>query len=104
TTTGDPYHSCTSGVDGKTVWYRFTASYTGRLRVNTLGSSYDTALTAYSNNNAIAANEVACNDDMPDGTRQSQIEFSVTSGATYLIEASAWGDYDQVSGTGSHGE
>jgi hypothetical protein len=57
--------------------------------VNTIGSDYDTVLTGYSASNG---RELACNDDIDDSTVVSEIEFRVTSGATYYIEATSWND------------
>ena len=85
----DPNHSCTGSEDGKTVWYKFVASYSGRLRVNTLGSDYDTVLTGYS---GVTGDELDCNDDIDDSTTQSEIEIPVEQGTTYYIEVSSWND------------
>jgi hypothetical protein len=71
------------------VWFRYTAAYTGHLRVNTIGSDYDTVLSTYSSFNT---REPACNDDIDDSTYASEIEFKVTSGATYYIEVTSRND------------
>lgn len=88
---GDPVHSCTSSQDGHSVWFRYVASYTGTLRVNTIGSSYDTVLAVYSGTPS-AANELRCNDDGSGTSYQSDTSFAVTSGLTYYIQVSAWHD------------
>ena len=85
----DPVHSCTGGRDSNTVWFRWVATFTGRLRVDTYGSNYDTVLAAYTGSTAPGP-ELACNDDSG-GTFQSRIEFAVTSGQSYLIQVSDFG-------------
>src|ERR1019366_228218 len=75
--------------DLKTVWYKFVANYSGRLRVNTLGSDYDTVLSGYS---GVTGDELDCNDDIDDSTTQSEIEIPVEQGTTYYIEVSSWND------------
>jgi len=85
----DPVHSCTGMTDSNTVWFRWVATFTGRLRVDTFGSDYDTVLAAYTGFTS-PGQELACNDDTG-GTLQSRIEFAVTSGQSYLIQVSDWG-------------
>jgi hypothetical protein len=75
--------------DSNTVWFRYVASFTGRLQVNTFGSDYDTVLSAYPGTTSPGA-ELACSDDAG-GTFQSQIRFSVSSGQSYLIQVSDFG-------------
>jgi len=86
---GDPVHSCTGMRDSNTVWFRWVADFTGRLRVTTFGSTYDTVLAAYTGS-SVPGTELACNDDS-DGTLQSRIEFSVARGQSYLIQVSDYG-------------
>ena len=78
----DPLHSCTASVDGKSVWFRYVSTYNGTLRLSTVGSDYDTVLSAYLTT-ATAPNQVACNDDIDSSTRQSSTTFAVLSGQTY---------------------
>jgi hypothetical protein len=87
TNSTDPYHSCTGAQDGNSVWFFYVATYTGRIRVNTIGSDYDTVLTGYS---GITGDELACNDDIDDSTTASEIEFRVTKGLTYYFEVTSW--------------
>ena len=85
---GDPVHSCTGSADSKTVWFSYSATFTGSLLVDTEGSNYDTVLSVYPSNSL--ATEMACNDDTGQDS-QSALAMKVTSGQTYLIEVSAWG-------------
>jgi hypothetical protein len=82
----DPVHSCTTFADSKTVWYRYTPTFTGNLMVDTQTSDYDTVLSVHPASNT--GQELACNDDAG-GTAQSAVNVAVTANTTYLIEASA---------------
>lgn len=83
----DPTHSCTGSKDGKTVWFKYVATYDGWLRVNTIGSDYDTVLTGYS---GVTGEELDCNDDIDDSTMASQIQIPVENGVTYYFQVSSW--------------
>lgn len=85
----DPAHSCNGNVkDRNTIWFRYVATFTGKLLVNTFGSDYDTILTAYPGTTSSGA-ELACNDQVG-GTNQSRVDFNVVAGQSYLIEASSY--------------
>lgn len=88
TSTDDPVHSCTGSQDSRSVWYKFTATSTGFITVNTFNSDYDTVLAAY-NGTPGPTTEIACNDDM--GGVQSEIGFLAFAGTTYWIEAAGYG-------------
>ena len=86
----DPVHSCgTRGRDSNTVWFRFVSTFNGTVWVSTVNSNYDTVLSAYAGTSSVGP-QLACNDDS-NGTMQSDISFSVSSGQSYLIEVSAYG-------------
>ncbi|MBI4907922.1 MAG: hypothetical protein HY820_30130 [Acidobacteria bacterium] len=85
----DPIHSCTSSQDGHTVWFRYVSNFSGTLRVNTIGSSYDTVLAIYGGF-ASAGNELRCNDDGNSLSYQSDTSVTVTSGQTYWIQVSSY--------------
>jgi uncharacterized repeat protein (TIGR01451 family) len=98
TSPDDPLQSCSSAGAAKnsnSVWYRFTPSQNGTVTVSTVGSNYDTILTAYTGACG-SLREVACNDDFGSGV-ESQITFEVTAGITYLIEVT---DFDDRPGGG----
>jgi hypothetical protein len=93
TNPSDPVHTCATGTqDSNSVWFRYVASFTGTLRVDTFTSNYDTVLTAYAGTTSVGP-ELACNDDT--NGQQSEIRFDVSSGETYLIEVS---DYSTPNG------
>ena len=65
------------------VWYTFTAARDGSASFDTLGSGFDTLLSAYTGTEG-SLTLVACNDDS-NNVLQSQITFDVTSGTTYHV-------------------
>ena len=97
----DPRHSCdvwenVAYPDLRTVWFRYTATFTGTIQIDTYGSYYDTVLSAYPASDT--GTELACNDDANDGTLQSAAVIGVTAGKSYLIEVSEYDDGTPGSG------
>ena len=86
----DPVHSCTGLKDSKTVWFRLVPAFTGRVVVDTLGSSYSTVLSAYQGTVG-ASTEIACAATNTIGIVQSEIVLQVNSGQVYYVEISAFG-------------
>ncbi len=83
---GDPILShCGLGQGLATVWYRFTASRTGRIHLDTFGSDYDTMLAVWRGNPDSLTPVARCNDDFG-GTVQSTMAVWLTAGTTYYIE------------------
>ena len=73
------------------MWYRFTASSNGTLTANTLGSSYDTILAAYTGScGALIPVAGACNDDTNGGV-QSRVSLAATAGVTYYFLVTSYG-------------
>jgi hypothetical protein len=85
---GDPDLSCVLPEDERSVWYAVTAPGTGRIRADAAGSTFDTILAVHTGA-CDALTEVACVDDA-DGTTTARVDFPVTAGERYLIEASAY--------------
>ena len=83
--------TCGSPPNSNSVWYTLTAPADGTVVANTLGSSYDTVLSAYTGTCG-ALTEVACNDDAT-GV-QSEISLPVTAGQAVLLEVT---DFDSCS-------
>ncbi len=76
---------------GRTVWYRYTPSTTRTVVANTVGSSFDTVLAAYTGSSIGDLTEVACNDDRGVDL-MSKIRFTVVAGNTYYFQAGGyWG-------------
>jgi hypothetical protein len=85
----DPELTCAPPA-GATVWFAFTPAADQRVEFNTLGSDYDTTLSAYFAMPSIDT-EVACNDDAAEGLT-SRVRFDAEAGQTYLIMAGSFGE------------
>jgi hypothetical protein len=96
-TTGpeDIFQTCGFPPNSNSVWYTFTAPAAGTVVANTLGSSYDTVLSAYTGTCG-ALTEIACNDDAVGP--QSEVSLLVTAGQTVLLEVT---DFDPAPGGGT---
>ena len=72
------------------VWFAWTANASGVAQISTCDQTLvDTKLAAYAGSSCPSdGTAVACNDDACGF--QSTISFSVTSGATYLIQVGTW--------------
>jgi len=72
---------------GSSVWYRWTAPASGPVIIDTVGSTFDTLLGAYTGTAVSALTLVADNDDIDAGhaNYQSQVTFPAVAGATYRI-------------------
>lgn len=75
------------------MWYRYTPTFTGNVRISTCGSGYDTVLTAF---DACGGNEIACNNDYDTGTatscsstRSRIARLPMQAGVPILIRAAA---------------
>ncbi|MCX6973028.1 MAG: putative Ig domain-containing protein [Verrucomicrobia bacterium] len=78
----------------KSLWWTWTASQSGPVRISTAGSAFDTVLAVYSGSSIYSLAEVASNDDA-NGDRQSAVEFEAVSGTIYRIAVDG---YDGASG------
>jgi subtilisin family serine protease/outer membrane protein assembly factor BamB len=67
-----------------TLWWEWTATLSGTVRVSTDGSSYDTLLGVFTGGSLEALTAVASNDDEP-GKVTSRLEFNAQAGTTYQI-------------------
>ena len=79
---GEPRHF---GTGGSSIWYRWTATNSGRITFNTVGSAFDTVLVAYVGTNVATLRRIAGNDDISQLNIQSRISFSTISGNDYYI-------------------
>ncbi len=87
--TGEPNHGNNAG--GKSIWYYWTAPTGGTATLDTVGSSFDTLLGIYTGNAVGALTLVAGNDDISDGTVQSQVSVAVVGGTVYRIAVDGFG-------------
>lgn len=85
---GEPESSC--APVGATVWYAMTLSQNTSVTVDTAGSDYDTVLSVYQAASSDDFAEVACNDDSVG--LQAMVSFAAAAGATYFVQAGAFGD------------
>ncbi len=81
---GEPNHAGDAG--GASVWYSWTASVSGSVTVDTLGSNFDTLLAVYTGAAVNSLTPVAQNDDIVPVTNvRSRVTFNATAGTAYLI-------------------
>ena len=78
---GEPNHAGVIG--GRSVWWRWTASAAGTAHIDTVGSTFDTLLAAYTGSSVASLNSVAGNDDAVG--LQSRITFATQAGVTYYV-------------------
>ncbi len=69
----------------ETVWYTYTPPATIKVRMDTIGSSYDTYLAVWTGTSGNLT-EVACNDDANANTFASAIYLTLQAGTQYYIE------------------
>jgi hypothetical protein len=84
---GELPHAYSAGAwnpGGKSVWWHWTAPYTGWVAFDTFGSDFDTMLGVYTGSAVHELTMVASNDDAP-GSFQSRAIFPVRTGVTYRI-------------------
>ena len=72
------------GFRNKTVWWRWVAPSKGKVTIDTLASSFDTALTVYVGDTLAELSEVAINDNATN-VRQSRATFRTRTGQAYQI-------------------
>lgn len=85
---GEPMHARVPSV-AASLWWNYSPAASGRVFVDTSGSSFDTVLAVYTGNNVGALTEVASVDDV--GARvQGYLSFTGTAGQTYRIAVSGY--------------
>ncbi len=72
-------------ANGGSVWYRWTASSTDPVRLNTCTTAIDTVVGVFTGSSLATLDEVATDDDGCDSGRGSSLEFEATGGTTYSI-------------------
>lgn len=74
------------------LWYRYTATCTGAVTVNTCGSNFDTVVQVFPGATCPSSNAsiIACDDDSqaqcPDNPDASSVSFQATTGVAYFIQ------------------
>lgn len=87
---GEPGEPALASAPDATVWYRWTAPFTGTVQFRTCGSSFDTVLVIATGSSITGLSPVASNDDSPSCGRQSVINTSVTLGTVYQISVDGY--------------
>jgi len=82
----EPRHA---DIGGGSVWWQWTAPISGPVRIETLGSNFDTLLAVYAGTSISGLTEIGANDDMdpmayPD-ILTSAVTFEAQLGQTYHI-------------------
>ena len=79
------------GYADASVWYRWTAPTSGPVRIDTLGSDFDTLLAVWTGEELDELVLLACNDQYDD-TNQSGVFIDAEIGDIYQIAVYSWGD------------
>ncbi len=85
----EPNHAGDRG--GRSLWYSWTASFSGPVLFTTLGSNFDTVLAVYTGTSVNTLTPVAGNDDSPYADNlaghplSSSLTFTASAGTTYKI-------------------
>ncbi len=89
---GEPLHADAQG--GKSVWWTWTAPYSGRLTLTTTGSPFDTVLGVYTGNSVSNLTFVAANDEDPLSTTGmiSRVTCNVKANTTYQFAVDGFDD------------
>lgn len=75
---------------GKTAWWKWVATFTGYLSIDTAGSSIDTEIAAYTGAALATLTKVASDSDSLDGARSYIPALAVTTGVTYYFQVGAY--------------
>jgi hypothetical protein len=99
-TTDGPAHnpgcSHTDNQAFKDLWFNHPAQFSGRLRIDTCGSTFDTVVVVYDNYGCVDFNNrlMACNDDnvaaCGSNSLQSSLEINVVAGTSYTIRVGGY--------------
>ncbi len=79
---GEPNHAGNTG--GKSLWWTWTAPFSGSVTLTTAGSDFRNMLAVYTGSAVTSLTAVASNLAGP-GTNTSQVTFTAVAGTTYAI-------------------
>ena len=79
-----PANSC-GVLGGAGRWFKLMAGANGTMVLDTMGSTFDTALMVFTGSNPLMFLSVACNDDATNGVTWSSVRFPVSGGVEYSI-------------------
>jgi subtilisin family serine protease len=80
---GEPIHA--GRPDGRSVWWSWTAPFTGPVKISTVGSGFDTLLSVYTGSAVNNLTVVAEDDDASYYDLYSAVKFSAVAGTQYQI-------------------
>jgi subtilisin family serine protease len=79
---GEPTHV---GGEGSSVWFAWSAPYSGPTTMETTGSNFNSTLAVYKGSALGSLANIASNDDQAAGQLTSKVAFSAIAGETYKI-------------------
>jgi hypothetical protein len=79
---------------GATLWYKWTAPFSGSVTIDTLGGELDTVLCVYTGTAVNGLTLVQRNNDFG-GTQGSRVSFAVAAGTEYQIQVGGWRPFGQ---------
>ena len=86
---GEPLHAGNTG--GKSVWWTWTATSAGPVRIATTGSDFDTTLGVYTGTSVGTLTLIASDDDSG-GWPASAVTFTAVAGTVYQIAVDGFDD------------
>ncbi len=95
---GEPNHGDGgSSTAYSSVWFSWTAPYSGEIFFSTEGSVFDTTMAAYSGSAVDSLTKLVDNDDISTDNYQSRIGFTAVAGTTYSIAVDGWDEAEEGS-------
>lgn len=82
-------NSCSPGLGYASVWYKYSATGSRKIYLDTFGTNYDTFIAVWTKNPDESLTLVTCNNDSS-GTLQSAVSLSVTNTITYYIQVAQY--------------
>jgi subtilisin family serine protease len=86
---GEPRH--TGNGSQRSIWFKWTATASGDVTIDTVGSSFDTVLAVYQGTGLATLTLVADNDDAPGLGLASSVRFAGQPGTEYHIAVDGHG-------------
>ncbi len=91
---GEPNHAGNAG--GASIWYRWVATATAPVTIDTSGSSFDTLLGVYTGSAVNQLTTIASSDDVSKQDLTSKVTFTPVPGTTYRVAVDG---YNAASGS-----
>jgi hypothetical protein len=99
----DPmFGACELNAGKGTAWYRFTPATSGMVKIETMGSDYDTVLGLFTGTRGNLT-LIGCNDDIEINGQwnpSSSLFLNLNAGVTYYINIAKYGGFLDVGGDG----